>query len=150
VDDSRLSGYHDEVPGTSKPDFEALADARIDEARVLLQGGRYDGAVYLGGYAVECALKAVITKGIPAQTFPESKKDVDAWFTHRLDDLLKTARLSDELKKNPAVFNRWSVVLKWSETKRYERGTDENAARDFCAAIDDASEGVLPWLKQHW
>jgi HEPN domain len=37
--------------------LKAIADARIDDAQALFSAGRYDGAVYLCGYAVEVALK---------------------------------------------------------------------------------------------
>ena len=138
------------MPGTSKSDFEALADTRITEARALLDRACYDGAFYLGGYAVECALKAIIAKTIPAQTFPAQKKDVDDWFVHDLEKLLRTSGLAAELEKNHDVLERWTVIVKWKETKRYERGLDEDSAKDFCDAIDDAKHGVLTWLKQYW
>jgi len=46
----------------NRNDFQQLADVRIDEAVVLLDQGKYDGAYYLAGYAVECSLKACIAK----------------------------------------------------------------------------------------
>jgi HEPN domain-containing protein len=42
----------------STSDLKAIARARLDDARVLLRGKRFDGAVYLSGYSVEVALKA--------------------------------------------------------------------------------------------
>jgi HEPN domain-containing protein len=138
------------VNGTSKTDFEALAEARVREARVLLAAGEFDGAVYLGGYAIECALKAVIAKTIPAQTFPASRKDVDTLFVHELGQLLARAGFLDEMKKNRAVFDKWSVVVTWKETRRYERGTEQKTAEDFCLSLDDPNDGVLTWVKQNW
>ena len=44
----------------NRSDFQQLADVRIDEAAVLFAQGKYDGAYYLAGYAVECGLKACI------------------------------------------------------------------------------------------
>ena len=32
----------------------------MQDSGVLLAGGRYDGAAYLAGYVVECALKTLI------------------------------------------------------------------------------------------
>src|SRR5690242_7885063 len=43
-------------------DFKKLAEIRMAEARTLLKARHYDGAYYLAGYAVECALKACIAK----------------------------------------------------------------------------------------
>jgi hypothetical protein len=36
------------------------AEPHLQDAEALLQGGRYDAAYYLAGYAVECAIKACI------------------------------------------------------------------------------------------
>jgi hypothetical protein len=38
----------------------ALAETRRRDAEVLLLSGQYSGAYYLTGYAVECALKAIV------------------------------------------------------------------------------------------
>lgn len=43
-------------------DFQDLATVRIREAESLLAAGLFDGAYYLAGLAVECALKACIAK----------------------------------------------------------------------------------------
>ena len=48
----------------SRSDFQWLAKTRIREAKALLDNGLFDGAYYLAGYAVECALKACIVKKI--------------------------------------------------------------------------------------
>lgn len=39
-------------------EFRALAEARIQDAKALIDGGRADLAYYVAGYAVECALKS--------------------------------------------------------------------------------------------
>jgi hypothetical protein len=44
----------------NRAEFQKLADLRAREAGVLLAARCYDGAYYLAGYAVECALKACI------------------------------------------------------------------------------------------
>jgi hypothetical protein len=41
-------------------DFQTLSAVRSREAKALAQVGLYDGAYYLGGLAVECALKSKI------------------------------------------------------------------------------------------
>ena len=46
----------------TRSDFQQLADVRAAEAAALLAAGRWDGAYYLAGYAVECALKACVAK----------------------------------------------------------------------------------------
>jgi len=75
-----------------------LALIRLKEARVLLRTRNYDGAYYLSGYVVECALKACIAKHTRRSEFPDKKTAV-ASHTHRLEDLIGVARLSEEFLK---------------------------------------------------
>ena len=51
---------------TTRADFQAIAETRMREARILLAANEPDGAYYLGGYAVECGLKACIIKMLNA------------------------------------------------------------------------------------
>jgi HEPN domain-containing protein len=46
----------------NREDFQQLAESRLKEARALLTAELPDGAYYLAGYAIECALKACIAK----------------------------------------------------------------------------------------
>jgi hypothetical protein len=57
----------------NRSDFQALADVRIEEAQALLglAPPRPDGAYYLAGYAVECALKAALAKLNQQHDWPE-------------------------------------------------------------------------------
>jgi len=57
----------------NKTDLEQLADLRLAEAVALLgmTPQMPDAAYYLGGYAVECALKACIAKLISQHDFPD-------------------------------------------------------------------------------
>ena len=45
--------------------FRRAAAARREEAGVLLDAGYGSGAVYLGGYGVECVLKALLISATP-------------------------------------------------------------------------------------
>lgn len=47
--------------------FQELSRIRLDEAKALLESELSDGAFYLAGYAVECALKACIAKNTRAR-----------------------------------------------------------------------------------
>jgi len=68
-----------------RADFHKLADIRIKEAKVLLDRQCYEGAYYLSGYSVECALKACIAKKTQAHDFPP--QDARTFYTHDLDIL---------------------------------------------------------------
>ena len=43
----------------SVAELDIIDRARIEDAEALLTAGRFDGATYLCGYAVEVALKAL-------------------------------------------------------------------------------------------
>jgi HEPN domain-containing protein len=58
----------------TRKDFQRLADLRAGEAAFLAKGGREEGAYYLGGFAVECALKACIAKQTRRHDFPADAK----------------------------------------------------------------------------
>jgi HEPN domain-containing protein len=137
----------------NRSDFQQLADVRIGEAKVLLDHGMYDGAYYLAGYAVECALKACIAKLTNQYDFPPKVEDVRDCYTHRIAALIKSARLVVDrdaaIAADTDLETNWDVVLIWNETSRYERKT-ETEARELYNAISDPSHGVLPWLKSRW
>ncbi|MGH9623395.1 MAG: HEPN domain-containing protein [Bryobacteraceae bacterium] len=129
-----------------------LAHTRLAEAKSLLEAGLPDGAYYLAGYAVECALKAGIARGTRRYDFPE-KKSVDASHTHNLKDLMKLANLElarlERATKDPAFRNNWDVVQQWSEPSRYRRHAPE-IARALVEAISDREHGVMTWIELHW
>jgi len=64
-----------------RTDLQILADARIEDAKVLLNGRRWAAAYYLLGYAVECALKACAAKQFRQHEVPE-KTFVNDFYTH--------------------------------------------------------------------
>jgi HEPN domain-containing protein len=76
----------------NKEDFEKLVDIRLKEAKILLDAKAYQGAYYLGGYALEAGLKASICKQVKACDFPD-KKLATACHTHNLRDLIGVAGL---------------------------------------------------------
>ena len=73
-------------------DFQRLSKIRLREAKALLDRRGYDGAYYLGGYAVECALKACIARKTKRYEFPD-KKVMERIYSHKLTELLEVAGL---------------------------------------------------------
>jgi HEPN domain-containing protein len=143
---------HSQLKSLNRDDFQQIALTRLKEAKALLSAGFSDGAYYLGGYVVEFALKAFISKQTRQYDFPE-KELVKRIFTHNVGDLLKLAGLEGELQKetgaNRALEVNWTLVKDWSEESRYLKHT-EKEARDLLSAIEDAKSGVLVWLQRLW
>jgi len=135
-------------------DFQELARLRLQEAQVLLQHGCAEGAYYLAGYVVECALKACIARLTKEYDFPPDGQKIKEIYTHDLKKLLKSAGLEMENErqmkadKNFAV--NWKLVEAWSEKKRYEKGTSLREAEEIIQALIDENGGILKWLKKHW
>ncbi len=138
--------------GVNRKDLQVLARTRLAEATALLEAGRPDGAYYLAGYAVECALKACIARSTERYEFPD-KKTVDASHTHNLRDLIKLANLEhirlEEAKRDAKFRNNWDVVQQWSEHSRYRRH-ETALAEALVKAIGDRKHGVIVWIKQYW
>jgi HEPN domain-containing protein len=134
-------------------DFQKLAQMRLEEAKVLRDNGRFDGAYYLAGYALECALKACIAKQTRADEFPPTPEIVKDFYSHSLDKLLNGAQLRREFEERAAADKRfaqsWNLVKDWSEKSRYEPHTQKDA-RDLIDAIEDSEYGVLAWLQGFW
>jgi HEPN domain-containing protein len=133
-------------------DFQEIAEIRLQESKVLLATGLPDGAYYLAGYAVECALKACIAKRTREHDFPE-KDLVNASYTHKLKSLLELAELKTEhqaiLQADPFMKANWDIVQDWTEKTRYEKRTAQEAM-SLLKAIEDQQGGLLPWIKQRW
>lgn len=138
----------------NRTDFHKLTEIRIREARILLDRKCYEGAYYLAGYAVECALKACIARRTQAHDFPPKPQVVRDFYQHDIASLANLAGLQFELKnrlQSVVQFkSNWGHVIRWSEEKRYETHIDSRSARDLYRAITNPQNGVLAWLKKYW
>jgi HEPN domain-containing protein len=138
------------TPAKTRQDFQRIAQDRIAEAGILLNNGKWDGAYYIAGYSVECALKSCIIKKLMAtDAFPD-KKFSENCYKHDLTALLRLAGLEDDLNSVVPLAAKWAIVKLWSEQSRYEIGRDEPIVREFLNAIIDPSEGVFPWIQLRW
>ena len=136
----------------NRKELQDLSNIRLREAKALLGLGLHDGAYYLAGYAVECALKACIAKSTRKYEFPDKKK-VDSSYSHSLRELLRVAGL-DEARDEAAMLDaefreNWRIVQSWSEQSRYRRHRPD-AARELLDAIMSPRSGVARWIKRHW
>ena len=136
----------------NRSDFKKLTKIRLQEARTLLKAGRFEGAYYLCGYAVECALKACIAKQTRRHDFPD-KHRVNKSYSHDLVDLVRLGGIRRDLdarmQSDSAFRTNWNVVKDWSEKSRYKY-TSGQEARDLYTAIANPKHGVLKWIRQHW
>jgi hypothetical protein len=142
------------VNSVNRAELRQLASDRIEDARVLLDNGRWAAAYYLVGYAVETGLKACILRFVEETgiIFTDKRFAEKCW-THRIVDLVKQAdlepRRGQDIAANPTLGGYWGVVETWSEASRYEQKT-EREARDLYEAVANQADGVFRWIQQHW
>jgi len=132
--------------------LQAIAQAKLDDAELLFQHGRFANAYYLFGYAAEIAIKARIASMFRADTIPD-KKIVDRTYSHNLSELVKLAGLSMELdvarQNSPEFDSHWSTATGWIESSRYDM-IDVFRATAMRNAMMDPNEGVFRWLRERW
>jgi hypothetical protein len=137
----------------NKSDLEKLVEIRLLEAETLLKSERFQGAYYLIGYSLECALKACIAKQVNQYDFP-NKQLANQSHTHNLTELLGVAglkqKLSEKEKADPEFSLNWAVAKDWSETSRYECNIEMTRATDLFNAVTEINSGILAWLKTYW
>jgi HEPN domain-containing protein len=105
----------------TRADLRRMARRHLRDAEVLFQGRRYDGAVYLCGYAAEITLKARVCRTLRWAGFPETGgefRDYNSFKTHNLEVLLRLA--GREAIRIPNLAD-WSVVVTWDSESRYMR-----------------------------
>ena len=101
-------------------ELRKIARGRLMDAEALFRAGRYDGAIYLCGYAVEIALKARICRTLKWLGYPATRKQFEGYQsfrTHDLDILLHLSGAESKIKTN--YFAEWSIVATWDSTVRY-------------------------------
>jgi len=105
----------------TEQELSAIAEARLQDAEVLFSAGRYDGAEYLCGYAVEIALKARICRTLSWRGYPSTNRefrDLQSFKTHNLDVLLRLSGVEAQIKGN--YLADWSAVVAWDPAARYK------------------------------
>ena len=103
-----------------------LSRERIKDAEALFTLQRYEGAMYICGYAVEIALKARICTlrraGFPSET-KEFNQNPKYQFlkVHALGLLLSYSGQEERVKTRLSA--EWSAVAAWSPESRYTPAT---------------------------
>src|ERR1700734_974454 len=144
-------GSHPHPCSKNSQGFPASSGTPCQEAATLARTGNQQGAYYLAGFAVECALKACIAKKTRRHDFPADKDYASKVYSHNLDQLLKLSHLEPQLdidmKSRPQLAKNWDLVRRWKVDSRYE--TSRLRGRDLTHAVN-SPDGVLQWIKLHW
>jgi hypothetical protein len=121
--------------------YYRVAYQRLEDGAALLEISRPRAAVYLTGYAVECALKALLLVSTPAGDRPAVVATFRGAVAHNIDWLRE--RLVRRIGRLPVAENRHvSLVSSWSTDLRYEPGPGD---ADDAAAFLAATGSILAW-----
>lgn len=133
-------------------DLRKNSQAKLDDAMILFQQGRYSNAYYLVGYSIEIGLKACIAAKVAAETIPD-KYFINNVLKHDFPTLVGLAGLATELKehkdRNSDFAANWALASEWAPDSRYE-SVDVTSAQAMITAITDPKAGVLTWIKTFW
>lgn len=111
---------------------------RLQDAKVLLKFKRYGGAVYVGGYVIECLLKVAICEYLGVGRLPRQ------YAVHDLEFLLWVSGLQAELSASAKLLSAFTLISRWSINLRYKGAviSAEDAWR-FVEAITEVREWLL-------
>lgn len=112
--------------------YERLRDARVLARR---ENKRYTGAVYLGGYVIECLLKAAICVEQRTERLPAKYR------THELEVLLEATGYRPTMTTE--IASKFRIIIGWNVMLRYQgRQYKAQDARTFLANV----EVIRQWL----
>lgn len=131
------------MPPTSDRDFLSAAGQRLEAAITRFKGGLTLDAQYVGGYVVECSIKAVILHHTPAHDLAEMLGKLSSGAKmHKSEVLLGVLRglgvtIPSELAKRHVRF-----VKTWATDLRYETGRrDTGETKGFLKTVAALSPG---------
>ena len=125
-----------------------IARCRYEEAKILLEADKPDGAAYLCGYAMELILKRHIVKLLNWDGYPETRSEFEhlqSFKVHKLDVLLNLSGLKKVIEADSTALARWQKVSRWDSEIRYRNiGTLSKAeAQDIINATRDTVNRIL-------
>lgn len=121
--------------------FREVARIRLEDAEVLLDRRRHGGAVYLAGYAVECAFKFAITRRRGEPYLPAEME------IHKLDDLLDKSGLKTSMDKDEQTSAAYAEIADyWQPARRYSAAiVSHHDAQRLCKMVRQ----LYSWIIEH-
>jgi hypothetical protein len=117
---ARFIGVRERPIVITTTELRVLSLERLEDAKILYAAKRYEGAVYICGYANELALKRRICLTLGWVEYPDDGKGSDkykSFKTHELEILLHLSGFENEIKNK--YFAEWSIVVSWKPEMRY-------------------------------
>ena len=109
--------------------------------------------MYIGGYAVECLLKASLMRRFRCVTLAELDEELKSRgllavnstvYTHQFEPLFQVSGHLDRLRENPNLWATFNVVNRWQPAWRYNPdSSSREEAEDFLESLDQ----ILAWIR---
>jgi hypothetical protein len=122
--------------------FRQASIERLLDAKCLLNAGRFHGAIYLCGYALECQLKVnfCAARHVESIGLGEAKK-----LGHDLLKLLGGAGLDRRLVGNKDLWVAFNeIAIRWSTEMRYLGSISDERE---CSRFLKNAEDLISWLR---
>ncbi len=125
---------------------------RFEDAQVLHTHKRWTGAIYLGGYVIECSLKSLICYEEGKTNFKDTKvfqKGLQGSTLHSLTKLsenLPVIQRTIKLDRTGVYKEAWNLILSvWrnDELRYSDRMGDEESSKKFIQAVKTWYEFLL-------
>ena len=132
----------------SSKELDKISRARIKDAIILFKNKGYDGALYICGYSIEVALKAIICKNLRLNGIPHTTEEfnnIARIKTHNIEELLKMTPSNINGKIKGKYFADWSIVLLWNPEMRYAPIKGKQKKNQASGAISSAQK-ILRYL----
>lgn len=116
--------------------FYHVAQQRMEEAKLLFDHQRFRAAQYLGGYTVECILKALLLASAKKRERDRILEGFRGHKAHNLEDLRNRYARETGGGFPPAFSEAFQFALSWSPDLRYQPGKgDQEEVNDFLNAV---------------
>ena len=140
-------------------DLKNIALKRLESAEHLIKAGDWEGAAYMMGFSLECALKSAICKTLHLQAYPEytKNKEVASFFmTHKFDCLYVVSGLTDIFNVNAGgdAYWNWSEFTKnytgnWVETRYQLSNWDGQKVSGLFKYLSDTNHGIITEIESN-
>jgi HEPN domain-containing protein len=127
------------------PDFRRAAGQRLTAAEYLLRAELFLDAMYLAGYGVECALKALILARTPLKKRAVKCKEISTGNKGHDFEFLKAELKKAQCSLPPEILKLMGRVAEWTTDWRYKVGLGKHQpAKDFF----DAASQIRGWVEE--
>lgn len=126
---------------------------RLEDARALLVAKRWQGAMYMAGYAVECLHKTKLMQRYRCRTLDQlddvlrqKRRISDRWsmYSHELLTMMELLGCVERVQTDPRMWRTVNAINQWSPAWRYtENPHAKRIAADFIVGV----ERVLQWIQ---